>query len=54
MTLTMEKLFTTNLQQEDAKLIITILSKRKDEKSQKLAADLNERFVWNYRHSAIK
>lgn len=50
----MEKLFTANLQQEDAQLIITILSKRKDENAQRLAADLNERFVWNYRRSAIK
>ena len=51
---TMTRVFTTNLQQEDAELIIRILSRRKDEKAQRLAADLDERFRWNYRVSAIK
>ena len=54
MNFTISKLFTANLQKEDAELIIQILSKRKDSKCQQLAADLNDRFKWNYRTSAIR
>ena len=54
MTLTMPKLFSTTLQQEDAELVIQLLAKQKNSKAQQLAADLDERFRWNYRTSAIK
>ena len=54
MNFTISRVFTANLQQEDAEMIIRILSKRKDEKAQRLAADLDERFRWNYRTSAIR
>lgn len=54
MNTTMDKLFAVQLQKEQAELIITQLSKVKRPEAQQLAQDLNERFVWNYRKSAIK
>lgn len=53
MNFTISKLFSTTLQQEDAQFIIQLLSKQKNDKAQQLALDLNERYQWNYRKSAI-
>ena len=54
MNLTLDKLFSVNLQQKDAELIIQLLAQQKNSKAQQLAADLNDRYKWNYRTSAIK
>ena len=54
MNFTISKLFSTNLHQEDAEFVIQLLAKQKNSKAQQLAADLDERFRWNYRTSAIK
>lgn len=50
----MEKLFTLQVQQSDAELIIRSLQQSKESKANQIAEDLNERFIWNYRQSAIK
>ena len=54
MTYTISKLFTINLQQEDAELVIQILAKQKNSKAQQLAADLDELYNWKYRESAVR
>lgn len=54
MNLTMSKLFSTSLQQEDAEFIIQLLAHQKNDQAQRIAADLDERYRWNYRSSAIK
>lgn len=53
MNLTLDKLFEVNLQKEDAKLMIHALSQKADSRSRQIAFDLNERYEWNYRESAI-
>lgn len=52
-TLTLDKLFELKIQKEDAKLMILALSQKEDSKSRQIALDLNERFQWNYRESAL-
>lgn len=54
MNLTLSKLFSTTLQQEDAELVIQLLAKQKNDRARRIAADLNERYRWNYNTSAIK
>ena len=54
MNLTLSKIFTVNIQQEDAEMIIQLLAKQKNSKAQQLAVDLNDRYKWNYRDSALR
>lgn len=49
----MEKLFTVQIQKQHAELMITLLAQSKTKEAQQLAKDLNERYQWNYRKSAI-